>query len=202
MHLQLGTPGGVEHRHLDGGSFQVWRKGRWLTRESTGYSAQIAPFGGGSGSIDSSDAPAHNGLLFEGRSTGIWIGNQGPVPIPPQGPASEQPRGLPKVQRLQHEALFAYVATDYSDAYRNELDTRVDWPYADKAWREFLFIRPLHALSTGSPAINAGRNSQGFANDQRGTGFPRVIDDAADIGSFEMRTDVIFSDGFQGISHR
>jgi len=146
VHLQLGTPGGVEHRHLDGGSFQVWRKGRWLTRESTGYSAQIAPFGGGSGSIDSSDAPAHNGLLFEGRSTGIWIGNQGPVPIPPQGPASEQPRGLPNVQRLQHAAQFAYVATDYSDAYRNELDTRVDWPYADKAWREFLFIRPLHAL--------------------------------------------------------
>jgi len=61
---------------------------------------------------------------------------------------------------------------------------------------------PTHALSTGSPAINAGRNSQGFANDQRGTGFPRVIDDAADIGSFEMQTDVIFSDGFQGISHR
>jgi len=25
-------------------------------------------------------------------------------------------------------------------------DSRVDWPYADQAWREFLFIRPLQAL--------------------------------------------------------
>ena len=36
------TPGGTEHRHYDAGSFQIWRKGRWLTRESAGYSDQIA----------------------------------------------------------------------------------------------------------------------------------------------------------------
>lgn len=27
-------------------------------------------------------------------------------------------------------------------------DSRVDWPYADKAWREFVFIRPLQAPAT------------------------------------------------------
>jgi len=46
VHLQLGTPGGTEHRHNDAGSFQVWRKGRFLTRETAGYSDQIAGFMG------------------------------------------------------------------------------------------------------------------------------------------------------------
>jgi hypothetical protein len=149
VHLQLGTPGGVSHRHLDAGSFQIWRKGRWLTRESTGYSDRLVAYGQPSGSnitIDSSEAPAQNTLLFEGQTTGIWIGN-GPQPIPPSGnPDPDQPRRLPEVKRLQHEAQFGYIATDYSEAYRNGLDTRADWPYADKAWREFLFIRPLQAL--------------------------------------------------------
>ena len=149
VHLQLGTPGGTAHRHMDAGSFQVWRKGRWLTRESTGYSDRLVAYGQPSGSsttIDSSEAPAQNTLLFEGATTGIWIGN-GPQPIPPSGnPDPDQPRRLPEVKRLQHEAQFAFVATDYSEAYRNGLDTRADWPYAEKAWREFIFVRPLQAL--------------------------------------------------------
>jgi hypothetical protein len=149
VHLQLGTPGGIEHRHLDAGSFQIWRKGRWLTRESTGYSDRLVAYGeptGSSVTIDSSEAPAHNTLLFEGQTTGVWIGS-GPQYIPPQGNSDpDQPRRLPAVTRLQHEPQFAYVATNYSEAYRNGRDTRADWPYTDKAWREFLFIRPLQAL--------------------------------------------------------
>jgi hypothetical protein len=89
------------------------------------------------------DAVAHNTLLFEGRNTGIWIGSTGPLPVPPE---ADQPRGLPRVARLQHEEAFAYAAVDYSDAYRNGLDTRVDWPYTDKAWREFVFLRDLQVL--------------------------------------------------------
>lgn len=149
VHLQLGTPGGMLHRHLDAGSFQVWRKGRWLTRESTGYSDRLVAYGQPSGSnvtIDSAEAPAHNTLLMQGRTTGIWIG-EGPQAVPPGGnPDHDQPRQLPQVRRLQHEAQFGFVATDYSEAYRNGLDSRVDWPYADRVWREFLFIRPLQAL--------------------------------------------------------
>lgn len=144
VHLQLGTPGGVEHRHYDGGSFQVWRKGRFLTRETAGYSDQIAGFMG-TGNVDTEHPLAHNTLLFEAWNTGRWVG-RGPHVIPPGGDRGEQPRGLPDVKRLQHEPQFAYVAIDYSNAYRNMPDSRVDWPYADKAWREFLFIRPLHAL--------------------------------------------------------
>jgi hypothetical protein len=41
------------------------------------------------------------------------------------------------------------------------------------------------ALSSGSPALDAGNNLSALANDQRGPGFPRVVGAAADIGAFE-----------------
>ncbi|HEY6942129.1 hypothetical protein [Dokdonella sp.] len=149
VHLQLGTPGGIEHRHWDAGSFQLWRKGRWMTRETNGYSDDIVAYGEPSGSavvVDTGEAPAHNTLLLQGRTTGVWIG-AGPEYIPPGGnPDADQPRSLPDVKRLQHSEQFLFVATDYSGAYRNGLDTRADWPYADKVWREFVFIRPMQAL--------------------------------------------------------
>jgi hypothetical protein len=144
VHLQLGTPGHIEHRHYDGGSFQVWRKGRFLTRESAGYADQLRGFMG-NGSIDTEHPLAHNTLLFEGWNTGRWVGS-GPRVIPPGGDRQENPRGLPNVLRLQHAPDFSFVAVDYSDAYRNMPDSRVDWPYADRAMREFVFIRPLQAL--------------------------------------------------------
>ncbi|MBL8963808.1 MAG: right-handed parallel beta-helix repeat-containing protein [Phycisphaeraceae bacterium] len=42
------------------------------------------------------------------------------------------------------------------------------------------------AIQTGSPAINAGRSSEGLATDQRGAGFPRLRGTRIDIGSFEF----------------
>jgi MYXO-CTERM domain-containing protein len=42
-----------------------------------------------------------------------------------------------------------------------------------------------HALLEGSAAIDRGRNPEGFAFDQRGDGFPRVLGAAADMGAFE-----------------
>jgi hypothetical protein len=140
----LNTPGGIEHRHLDAGSFQVWRKGRWLSRESVGYSDTIAGLAG-VGDVSSEDPLAHNTLMFEGRTTGMWIGS-GPRVIPPGASREDNPDGLPQVVRLQHAAGFAFVAADYSAAYRNHDGPRVDWPYADRAVREFLFVRPLQAL--------------------------------------------------------
>ena len=45
-----------------------------------------------------------------------------------------------------------------------------------------------HALASGSVAIDAGRPSPGLFFDQRGSGFPRTIGAAADIGAFESGT--------------
>jgi hypothetical protein len=144
VHLQINTPGGIEHRHLDAGNFQIWRKGRWLVRESVGYAERVAGFAG-TGSVDTEHHLAHNGLLFQGRTTARWVGT-GPTVIPPGQDRGDQPDGLPRVVRLQHAPQFSYLAVDFSQAYRNSNGRRVDWPYADRAMREFLFIRPLQAL--------------------------------------------------------
>jgi hypothetical protein len=54
-----------------------------------------------------------------------------------------------------------------------------------------------HRLLSGSPAIDAGNDNANVSFDQRGTGYPRVIGDAPDIGAFELdTTDVIFANGF------
>jgi hypothetical protein len=48
-----------------------------------------------------------------------------------------------------------------------------------------------HALLTGSPAINAGNNAlipSGVTEDQRGTGFPRIVFTTVDIGAFEVQS--------------
>lgn len=53
-----------------------------------------------------------------------------------------------------------------------------------------------HELGSGSPAIDAGSNPEALGNDQRGTGFPRVLGAGADIGAVELSSDVIFANGF------
>jgi hypothetical protein len=68
-------------------------------------------------------------------------------------------------------------------------------------------LRSLHAnggytrtlsLAEASPAIDAGDNPLDLVNDQRGSGFGRVVGDAADIGAFEYAPEfeAIFWDGF------
>jgi len=42
-----------------------------------------------------------------------------------------------------------------------------------------------HALRAGSPALDAGSGAGAPAFDQRGTGFPRIVNGAIDIGAFE-----------------
>lgn len=59
-----------------------------------------------------------------------------------------------------------------------------------------------HALLAGSPAIDRGNvlgaDTGPLDYDQRGPGYPRVVEVAADIGAFEFRAapDFIFIDGF------
>ncbi len=48
-----------------------------------------------------------------------------------------------------------------------------------------------HALAAGSPALDAGSNAQGLANDQRGAGFVRVFGPSADIGAFEAQQKLV-----------
>jgi len=56
-------------------------------------------------------------------------------------------------------------------------------------------VTQTHTLLSGSPAINAGNNAKALdaegtplTTDQRGTGFPRILDGTIDIGAFEATT--------------
>jgi hypothetical protein len=44
-----------------------------------------------------------------------------------------------------------------------------------------------HALLPGSPAIDAGNNAYATDFDQRGPGFPRIVNGTIDIGAFEVQ---------------
>jgi hypothetical protein len=44
-----------------------------------------------------------------------------------------------------------------------------------------------HALPADSPAVDAGNNNANYAFDQRGEGFPRVVNGRADIGAYEVQ---------------
>ena len=46
-----------------------------------------------------------------------------------------------------------------------------------------------HALSLNSPAVDHGSNPLALATDQRGSRYPRVTGNAADIGAYERRAD-------------
>jgi hypothetical protein len=46
-----------------------------------------------------------------------------------------------------------------------------------------------HALMPGSPAIDAGNNAYATDWDQRGEGFPRIVNGVIDIGAFEYQGD-------------
>jgi len=43
------------------------------------------------------------------------------------------------------------------------------------------------ALLPGSPAIDTGSNPLGLTSDQRGTGFPRIVNNTVGIGAYEVQ---------------
>lgn len=122
--LQLAS-GDSGHSHLDAGTFQIWRNGRWLSKESTGYETRFADG-------NSRQTIAHNGLLFGGI-----------------GLANAYQDGPPDVLRLESRERYSYAAVDLSDAYRAHASSdrrRDDNPYASHALREFVFVKPLETL--------------------------------------------------------
>lgn len=160
--LQLAAPGGVGHRHTDTGSFQVWRAGEWISRETTSYTDMI-PGPGGEGTVDGGTAVGHNTLLFEGRSERGWVSG-GPREIPAGERRSSNPDGLARVTRLHRNDDFLYAVTDLSLPYRAERSEdpcRYDWPFAERAEREFLFVRGLDALVVFDRALS-GDDSLGY----------------------------------------
>jgi hypothetical protein len=119
--LQLGLAQDPGHGHNDMGNWQIWRNGRWLSRESTGYSDTVAGYAGGGG-VDTNNAVAHNVILING------VGGS---------PNHDQPTTRYAMRRLESRPQYAYAAVDLTPAYSARA-TRVE--------REFLFIRSLETM--------------------------------------------------------
>jgi hypothetical protein len=126
--FQLGFPNNKGHQHFDAGSFQLWRKGRWLSRETVGYDERIRGWGRGA-PTSVGDTVAHNGVLFAG------LGNT-------------DGDGRPKVLRLESRADYAYAAVDLSAGYlfRNRDNPERNNPFAQSVVRELVFVRAQGAL--------------------------------------------------------
>ncbi|WP_395375781.1 hypothetical protein [Marinicella sp. W31] len=152
INLQLSVSGNVGHNHLDAGSFQIWQDGEWLSRETTSYTEHIADWGGGTDTLDALNAVGHNTVLFEGRGQMFWSPireDQFVLPDPPNLEHDEGADGLPEITRIHHHPEFFFASTDLSAIYRSRMNRdpcRYDWPYAETAVRDFVYVRGLNAL--------------------------------------------------------
>lgn len=157
---QLGFARGAGHQHMDSGTFQIWRKGRWLTRESTSYIDEIVGYGG-AGKVRAAETIGHNGILFGGKGSALGYHD-----------------GFPTVTRLESRKDFAYAATELTKWYRastsNHTD-RDDNPYAGSLVRELVYLRELGALVVFDrvAASSASQDREGF------TGAKKTADQVA-----------------------
>ncbi|HMF40271.1 MAG TPA: hypothetical protein VKQ32_06240, partial [Polyangia bacterium] len=139
--MQLGLPVGVGHDHLDAGSFQICRGGRWLTRETVSYTELLAGWNNG---------PREDGRLPIGHNV-VLFGGRGMV---------QRRSGPPAVPRLESRQQHAFAAVDLTPAYRlrQGLDAdREGNPYVDTVVRELLYVRPLQALLVFDRLRGSGR---------------------------------------------
>jgi hypothetical protein len=133
FHWQLGdyATAGVGHSHYDFGNWQIWRGGRWLVREATGYSDTLTGLGG-TGTVGSGNSLAHNTLFVNGKGLAEPSGDGVDT-----GPAI--------VRRLESQPAYAYSNVDLSKLYRNPDQGHRDRdnPAAAHVEREFVFVRNL-----------------------------------------------------------
>lgn len=122
--LQLGdgAESTIGHQHGDYGTFQLWRNGRFVARETVAYagasSTEVAGYAG-AGRVDGALGIAHNTVLVDGESPG-----------PQYSP------GAAVVERLESRPGYAYAVVDVvPPATRLE-----EWR------RELVFVRALETL--------------------------------------------------------
>jgi hypothetical protein len=135
---QLGIPtAGVGHSHIDIGNFNLWRRGRWLSRETTGYVDTITGYGYKNADGDSSEGIlAHNGIVFGTYlSPGIGSARLGLMP----GSQAQTP-----VRRLDSQPGYVFADVDLTPQYLFESeDSQYNTGAAVHVERELLFLRDL-----------------------------------------------------------
>ncbi len=119
--LQLGLSHDEGHGHNELGNWQMWRNGRWVSRESTGYSDTVAGYGG-SGGVDTNNAVAHNTILIGGSGGSA---------------RHENPTSSYTMRRLESRPEYAFAAVELTPAYSGR---------ASRVIREFIFVRDLETM--------------------------------------------------------
>src|SRR5690606_25091486 len=127
FHVQLGVQEGVGHAHQDFGNWQMWRNGRWLSRETVAYTDEAAGYAG-SGTVEGPDSIMHNTILMNR-----------------EGHASDPPENA-VVRRLESRPEYSYIAADLTPVYRNIERPDRGNPAVSNVQREYLFIRPLETM--------------------------------------------------------
>jgi hypothetical protein len=119
--LQLGLSHDEGHGHNELGNWQMWRNGRWLSRETTGYSDTVAGYGG-SGGVDTNNAVAHNTLLIGGAGGAA---------------RHENPTSSYTMRRLESRPEYSFAVVELTPAYSGR---------ATRVIREFIFLRALETM--------------------------------------------------------
>lgn len=169
FHWQLGTATSYRssegHVHADVGNFNVWRGGRWITRETTGYSNTITGYAGTDTRDTSTGSPggalAHNIVVF-GAPLATW----GPrLPTVARGDST--------VRRLQSAPGYAYADVDLTNRYWWDTGhASLETGAVVHVERELLFLRDLETtvvldrLTTGAPTQgdDAGKTAAQVTN--------------------------------------
>ena len=133
LFLQMGQTFGVGHNHFDVGSFQWFRGGAYLIRETPAYSTTVAGYNS-SGTVDGSSGYAHNVPLIGG--------------LPGVTGACTDSNGI--VQRMETRPGYAYIDANITGTYTNNV-CGGEHPergnvYARHVEREFIFFRDIEVL--------------------------------------------------------
>ncbi len=130
---QMGDHYSDGHNHSDWGAFQINRKGRWLTRETAGYTESVGAYGG-SGSQPLHTGFAHNVPFVNGSPGTSAMG------MPAGNGSSGAWSVSPVLRRLESGAAYAYADVDLTGVYKgsNNAATHVE--------REYWFFRDLETF--------------------------------------------------------
>jgi hypothetical protein len=131
----LSVSWGGGHSHQDAGTFQAFRKGVPIIRETMAYSETVAGYNG-AGTADAATGFAHN-IPFVGGQASINV----------FGGCSDGP-GV--VKRLETQPNYSFAVTDLTLTYKNNVcdsgHPERQNPYVVSAVREYYYLRGISTL--------------------------------------------------------
>jgi hypothetical protein len=135
--FQMGDLYSTGHNHDDWGTFQINRKGRWLSRETTAYTEAVPGYGG-TGSQPAYSGFAHNVPVVNGQPGETVQG------FPGEGGDTFW-MGPPVVKRLESRDAYAYADVDLTGVYHDS-SLKDGNSAAQHVERELIFFRDIETF--------------------------------------------------------